>query len=382
MRLIHFSDTHLGFSESSKVDPATGINVREQDAYAAFNVVIAEAIRRKPDVVVHAGDLFHSPRPSNRAIVTTLVGFQRLSEARIPVVLIAGNHSVPRVAATGSIFEAMSVLPGVHSAHRERYEVFEIGEAAFHCVPHVSTDAALQAAFGEVRPDARKRFNVLVTHGAVRGSGERYSLAEFNEIAISKDALGRFEGFDYVALGHYHKFLQVGSNAWYSGSPERFHQNEAGYKKGFVEVDLTSHRVRLHPLAPREILLLPSIPCLGRSLTEITVAIEGGLRDATPVTDKIVVVRLEQIDPATWIELQRERRGIEREYAQDAFELRWDRSFMERASPRARITAIGSLAMEFAAFMRTAKVDELNRVRLRKIGERLIADAMEAEAGE
>src|SRR2546426_7410977 len=129
MRLIHFSDTHLGFSESSKVDPATGINIREQDTYNAFNTVNAEAIRRKPDVVVHAGDLFHSPRPSNRAIVVALVGFQRLTEAKIPVVLIAGNHSVPRVAATGSIFEAMSVLPGVRSAHRERYEAFEIGEA-------------------------------------------------------------------------------------------------------------------------------------------------------------------------------------------------------------------------------------------------------------
>src|SRR3972149_65236 len=132
MRLIHFSDTHLGFAESSKVDPATGVNNREQDAYAAFNSVISAAITRRPDFVVHAGDLFPSPRPSNRAIGTALVGFQRLSEAGIPVVLIAGNHSVPRVAATGSLFEAMRVLPGVRSAHRERYEAFEIGEAAFH----------------------------------------------------------------------------------------------------------------------------------------------------------------------------------------------------------------------------------------------------------
>lgn len=121
MRLIHFSDTHLGFAESAKVDPETGINFREQDAYRAFNAVIDDAISRKPDLIIHAGDLFHSPRPSNRAIVTALIGFQRLSEAGIPVVLIAGNHSVPRVAATGSIFEAMRVLPGVRSAHRGQY---------------------------------------------------------------------------------------------------------------------------------------------------------------------------------------------------------------------------------------------------------------------
>jgi hypothetical protein len=32
MRLIHFSDTHLGYSDLNKVDPATGVNRREQDA--------------------------------------------------------------------------------------------------------------------------------------------------------------------------------------------------------------------------------------------------------------------------------------------------------------------------------------------------------------
>ena len=118
MRLIHFSDTHLGFTESAKVDPETGINFREQDVYRAFNAVIDHAISRKPDLVIHAGDLFHSARPSNRAIVSALVGFQRLSAARIPVVLIAGNHSVPRVAATGCIFEAMRAEAVVFAERR------------------------------------------------------------------------------------------------------------------------------------------------------------------------------------------------------------------------------------------------------------------------
>lgn len=381
MRLIHFSDTHLGFTESSKVDRETGVNFREQDTYKAFNAVIEQAIKLKPDLVIHAGDLFHSSRPSNRAIVTALVGFQQLSAAGIPVVLIAGNHSVPRVAATGSIFEVMRVFPKVWSAHRERYEVFKIGDAAVHCIPHMSTEASLGSALAAVRMDREKRFNVVVMHGAVRGTGERYSLGEFNEIAVGKATLGHLDKFDYVALGHYHKCLQVVPNAWYSGSPERFHQNEAGYKKGFLEVDLTSHKVTFHPLAAREIAVLPPIACPERSLQEIHNAVEMSLRKAAPITEKIVIVRLEQVDPTTWIELQRERRGIERQYAAEAFEVRWDHTSTESKVGK-QLTTIGSLAMEFAAFMKTAKIEGLNRDRLRRLGERLIAEASEVETNE
>src|SRR3990172_7551045 len=379
MRVIHFSDTHLGFAESSKIDPATGVNVREQDVYSAFNGIVDEAIARRPGLVVHAGDLFHSSRPSNRAIVTALIGFQRLSEAGIPLVIIAGNHSVPRVAASGSIFEAMRVLSGVRAAFSARYEVFEVGEAAVHCVPHVPTEEGLRAALAAVRADAAKRFNMLVMHGAVRGTGEQYSLGEFNEVAIGKDVLAGFDGIDYVALGHYHKYLRVAGNAWYSGSPERFHDNEAGYKKGFIEADLATHKVTFHPRPTREISVLPPINCGERGLPETIAAVTQALARALPVTDKIVVIRLDQIDPTTWIEVQHKRRVIEREHAADAFELRWGRTFAETKGSKVRPVAIGSLATEFAAFIKTARVEELDRKRIRHLGERLIAGALEAE---
>ncbi len=382
MRLIHFSDTHLGFAESSKVDPATGVNVREQDVYAAFNRIIDEAIALRPDLVVHAGDVFHSPRPSNRAIVTALVGLQRFSTAGIPVVLVAGNHSVPRVAATGSIFEVMRVLPGIRSAYSGLYEIFQIGDAAVHCVPHMPTEDGLGAALSSVRADPAKRFNILVMHCAVRGTGEEYSLGEFNEVVVSKDALARFTGFDYVALGHYHKYLSVGANARYSGSPERFHQKEAGYKKGFIEVDLATRRVTFHPSSPREIVVLPAIACRGRGLPEIVADVTVALRRAQPVTDKIVIIQLDQIDPTTWIEIQRQRRAVEQEQTAGAFEVRWQRAFAEAKASQAAAAAIGSLAMEFAAFMKTAKLEGLDRNRLRRLGDRLIADALEAEATE
>ncbi len=68
MRLIHFSDTHLGYGAFSKLDVSEGINQREADFYSAFQQAINRMIELKPDFVVHSGDLFDTVRPQNRAI--------------------------------------------------------------------------------------------------------------------------------------------------------------------------------------------------------------------------------------------------------------------------------------------------------------------------
>jgi DNA repair exonuclease SbcCD nuclease subunit len=45
-------------------------------------------------------------------------------------------------------------------------------------------------------------------------------------------------GYDYIALGHDHRQTKHTSNAWYSGSPERWRFDETKYEKGFLVVDI------------------------------------------------------------------------------------------------------------------------------------------------
>ncbi len=383
MRVIHFSDTHLGFSESSRINPDSKVNQREQDVYDAFNAVIAEALERRPDLVVHAGDLFHTPRPNNRALKTAFGGLKRLTDANIPVVLVAGNHSVPRMATTGSIFEILALLPGVQAAYRGSYEVFEIGEAAIHCVPHIPTEQMLSRALSGASPRRQKRFNLLVTHGAVHHTGADYSLGEFNEVAIAPGLLKHLSGFDYVALGHYHRHQQVAHNAWYSGSTERFSLKEANYPKGFLEIDLVTGKVRHQAMPTREIVVAPEIDCLSQTLETITRRVESTLTALQPASQQIIILKLTAIDPTLWTELQRQRKRIEHELLPDAFEIRWERTFaFPNHSHGATDTSIGSLQMEFAAFMRNARIEGLNRERLRQLGEKFLSDAQSQEAEE
>ena len=117
MKIAHIADPHLG--QFHRQTPG-GINQREADVAAAFKAAIDGVIAARPDAVVVAGDLFHSVRPTNQAIVFAFRQFQRLRDALpdAPVILIAGNHDTPRSAETGSILGLFSEL-GVDVAATE-----------------------------------------------------------------------------------------------------------------------------------------------------------------------------------------------------------------------------------------------------------------------
>src|SRR2546422_3634469 len=103
VKLAQIADAHLGIRQYNRQTP-TGINQREADVARGFRVAVEGIIAARPDAIVVAGDLFHSVRPTNSAIVFAFRQFQRLRESlpKSPIVLIAGNHDTPRSAETGS----------------------------------------------------------------------------------------------------------------------------------------------------------------------------------------------------------------------------------------------------------------------------------------
>ncbi|MFW5914506.1 MAG: metallophosphoesterase family protein, partial [Thermoplasmatota archaeon] len=136
MRILHVSDTHLGYSAYHKVDPDNGLNQREVDVYRAFERFVDRAIDLAPEAVIHSGDLFDSVRPSNRALYFAQRQLLRLSEADVPTVIIAGNHSAPRLRGTGCAHQLFDHLDNVHPVYRERMERVEIGQMTVHALPH------------------------------------------------------------------------------------------------------------------------------------------------------------------------------------------------------------------------------------------------------
>ena len=139
MKIIHFSDTHLGFSDLDKVD-SDGVNQREADFYKAFSDVIDAILLKKPDYAMHTGDLFHRASPSNRAITFALTQLKRLEQAHIPLIIIAGNHSTPRTSTSSPILEALRTLDNVHAVFQQKYEKVEFEDIVFHGLPHINDE--------------------------------------------------------------------------------------------------------------------------------------------------------------------------------------------------------------------------------------------------
>jgi len=251
LRILHFSDTHLGFNDLEIVNEY-GINQREADFYDAFTQVIDAIVEAKPDYVIHTGDLFHRPHPSNRAISFCLTQLKRLSVAQIPTIIIAGNHSTPRTRSASPILAALRTLDHIYPVFEERYEKVIFDNINFHCIPHINDEASNLAAIEECEGsiDADKR-NIMMLHCSV---GAQFMMEEYGERVYPREKESLFERMDYVALGHWHGFGSVGkhSNVYYAGSTERTSSGDARNDKGYALITLKENlEVTFHPITLR-----------------------------------------------------------------------------------------------------------------------------------
>ncbi|MDN7023935.1 exonuclease SbcCD subunit D [Methanoculleus sp. FWC-SCC1] len=274
MKIVHIADTHLGLSAFNKIDPETGMNLRERLIYDNFLAAIDRIVCLRPDVLVHAGDLFHQVKPKTRAYTTVLEALRRLDEAGIPFVVIAGNHSMAKTRYTTSPLEVLEYhTADVHAAYRHRYHRVELGDTVFHLIPNMLQVSGYRAAFEEIEPGPGH--NVLVTHGLASALKEKrlHTVAE-HEI----DTTMLSEEFDYIALGHFHGQSQVADNAWYSGSVEFCTYGEIRDAKGGLLVDLAGGSVEHIDLPRTPMHDLGRVACDGRTANEIL----EGILDLVP----------------------------------------------------------------------------------------------------
>ena len=367
MRILHVSDTHVGFTAYARVT-SEGLNQREQDFFdgltRAFDVALAERV----DAVLHTGDLFDAVRPTNRAISHAMAEFRRLHDAGIPSVVIAGNHEAPRLRETGSVLRLLDFLPGVTAVYKGRVETVRIGDLAVHAVPHASDNDALLEELRAVRPDPDARHNVAMLHAGVMGVGD-FRTGEFNEQVVPQNELP--DAMDHVALGHYHRATQVADRAWYAGSTERGSFKEAGEEKGVLLVDLDAGEVTVRPLDARPMLDLPSLACEGVDEADVAPALYARLDEAR-LDGAIARLRVTGIPAHAYATLDFER--IKRATASALhFDLRPE--IVRGDATGATHGALGPLPDEFEAFLARRELGTGDRDALLDAAKALLREA-------
>ncbi len=302
MKILHFSDTHLGYHELDKLSPS-GINLREQDVYDAFQKVVDAALEIQPDLILHSGDFFHRPSPANRPMIFGLEQLARLSEANIPIVVIAGNHETPKTIFTSPILKAFQTIPNVFPIFSQKYETFEFGNLVVHGVPHINDDVLELEEMDKIQP-VEGKFNIILLHTSI---GKTFMMDEYGEKLYPPERLDLLNKFDYVALGHWHNFQKVGKldTAWYSGSTERMSEAEAKSEKGFCLIELEKGKKvvpEFIPIPTRNWIVEEIKNCNNKSIAEIEEQLQK-LADREDLKDALLSIHLEDIAPIQSVEL-------------------------------------------------------------------------------
>lgn len=327
MRLVHAADLHLGYRAYHRAN-AHGVNVREADVARAFRELLDRTADIAPELLVVAGDVFHTVRPSNAAIADA---FRQLSRFRArsektQVVIIAGNHDSPKAAETGSILRLFAEIEGVHVAHGQaRRLTFPEIDTAILCLPHSELVAGPDIA---IEPDPDCGYNVLLAHAAVDDQRLKL-LMDFGAARLAREAFDASQ-WNYVGLGHYHLRSRLAPNMFYAGAIERTSLNiwaeadnareiagedledlwpEVEWGKGFIEYDLKESRPVFHRLeSPRVVLDLAPIFANDLAPSELDSRIEAAV-SAVPggLEGKVVRLRIFNIPREVYRELNHKR---------------------------------------------------------------------------
>jgi DNA repair exonuclease SbcCD nuclease subunit len=323
VRIAHFSDTHLERRQYPVASPTTGRNQREQDSLRAFVQVCEDINAYDPPLVIHSGDVADKPLVTYRAQLQVQAAFDSLTRrpdgTRRFVVVISGNHDMPRDPREPCYLEpALRPLSSV-AVVTNRYERIVLadyvarGEApaeleniVVHALPH---DQLKRSEWGDIEPVPGK-INILTSHGVVGGS-ELYKQCHGREYSIPIDVLTR--GWDYVALGHWHKrgpiavggFSEKTTPIWYAGSPEHcgFSDLQSGQSgRGYLQVDVAAGEVpvvREIDLPIRAMFKMPLLDAEGMSYEEITTELIARVK-ATTMTGAVVDQSVIHLHRDTW----------------------------------------------------------------------------------
>lgn len=200
MLISHISDIHLGYSQFNLLE-------REQDIYDAFEEAVNKSISEHAELVILAGDIFHTPRPGGSSIIELANELKKLKEASIPVYFILGEHDINRIKEVpvpylfnnlklaNRLEENQPIRQGVITLFgfdKERRSSIESLLQRFH----LSEQLAMQ--YKELYGSKNNK-NILVLH---------QGLVDFNKFAGELNSADLPKGFDYYAMGHYHDHIE------------------------------------------------------------------------------------------------------------------------------------------------------------------------------
>ena len=270
MKILHFADAHIDMANYGRHDPQTGLPLRVLDFLKSLDTIVDAAISEQVDMVIFAGDAYKDRAPAPTFQREWGKRIIRLSRAKIPTLLLVGNHDLsPAMGRAHAIqeFDTLQV-PFIRVLQKPEFltpqDLWDLPVQVI-AMPWVSR-SGLMASVDASAVDVRELFAriedrisslvedwmgeadpslplILTAHASVEGAmfgAER--MVMLGSDLVLPTSLVKDHRLDYVAMGHIHKPQDLNEGhhppVIYPGSIERVDFGEAKDDKFFIVADV------------------------------------------------------------------------------------------------------------------------------------------------
>ena len=291
MRLLHFSDIHIGvetygrpfaeqdlaglpdyFAPGEDRAQYLGHSTRVVDFLCAFDELVDYATSNEVDAVLFSGDAYKTREPSQTHQREFAKRVARLADNGVPVFLLVGNHDLPHAAYKATaveIFETLSVpnvtvadtlgtstvqtragplqvlaLPWIRrSVFLGRDETRNLPYDQVNRLMEEKLTEALQYYAEGLDPRVPSAVVAHVSLNTARLGTERSMMVGYDHTLLQSNVTTL--AVDYIALGHIHRPQRLSESppAAYAGSLQRVDFGEEDHaEKGFWEVTVDPGR--------------------------------------------------------------------------------------------------------------------------------------------
>lgn len=312
MKIIHFSDLHLGIETYGALNPDTGLSTRLEDFLRALDQVVAYALSNEIGLVIFCGDAYESRNPSQTQQREFAKRIHQLSSSNIPVFLLVGNHDMPNAigkAISTEIFDTLSIKNVYVAKHPDIHRIpTKSGIIQIAALPWIKrsnllskeenknlTFEQLNERIQQILTNTINTYTqsldpslpaILAAHISVataRFGSERTAMLGREPVLLPSSIFN--SAFDYIALGHIHKhqILTETPHAAYAGSLVRIDFSEEKEEKGFCVVE-----IRPAPTRERRSLTFTFQKVEGQRF--LTIPIELKKQDLNPMSTILLIL--------------------------------------------------------------------------------------------
>lgn len=257
VRIAHISDTHLGKRPKRVRRGIINSEIRplEDDFYLAWMKFVNQITHsnRKPDIILHCGDFFDTPSgndsspPPEYARTIAAKTFKQIHDAKIPVVIIDGNHGHYMEYNNSTLSEYAYLFDNIHLfTHYDIRKALKEKQPLFYDFPELELRILAHPVVSARSLNTLELYSLYEKWISIQNNN---LVSNMKNVFIAHGMMSNytlhpniFNGkYNYIALGDDHKVHKVTETAWYSGSSQMCSFSEWNDKKGYLIAEINGN---------------------------------------------------------------------------------------------------------------------------------------------